>query len=511
MKKVITPILFLFFACYQIHSQSTDSKRDHIWLMGFDGDIPNPSLGGTVINFNENPTELHEEDLFLNFRHSNASICDENGELLFYSNGIHIANKNHELMAGGQGLSPGWLSSLQSEDGMVVPQYLLILPKPGSDSLYFVLHGLGEYDDWIILYTKRLLYSVVDMSLAGGLGMVTHKNELILQDTIDWGKLTATRHGNGRDWWILVSSFNSKDYYKLLLSPTGLEVHDVQTIDWVWETEYNSMGQAAFSPDGAKYARNHLIGAPLDKDIMDVFDFDRCTGHLSNPRHVRYAQAAYAGGLAFSGNSRFIYVPHSNYVFQFDTEADDLLESMDTVAVYDGFCSPCPGTASFNLAQLAPNNRIYINTPNKADIMHVIYQPDSLGVACNVRQHEIELPTQNDNSLPNFPNFRLGKWEGSPCDTIAVLSSKERITGSHVSLFPNPTKDVVQVAFTQPPTQTADWMLYDALGHPIRREKLLTSQRVYTVSVAGLPPGLYFWRILTAEARVQGGKLIISK
>jgi hypothetical protein len=508
----LIPLLLTFVSFLPLFAQvEKDAKRDHTWLMGFDGDVPAPSLGGMAINFNENPTGIYNKDLYLNFRHSNASICDENGELLFYSNGIRIANKNHELMAGGQGLSPGWLSSGHSESGMVIPQYVLILPKPGSDHLYYVVHCLGEHDDWSFLfYTQKILYSVVDMSLEGGLGEVIQKNKIILEDTLDLGKLTATRHGNGRDWWILVSSLDSKNFYKLLLSPAGLEVYDVQSIDWDWGSKSISNGQAAFSPDGTKYARNHLIGGPFEKDVLDVFDFDRCTGQLSNPRLVRYAPTTYAGGLAFSGNSRFIYVPHTNHLFQFDTEADDLLESMDTVAVYDGFCSPCPGEASFNLAQLAPNNRIYINTPNKSDFMHVIYQPDSLGVACNVQQHEFELPTLNDNSLPNFPNFRLGKWEDSPCDTIISSRIESPSLTPSIAVFPSPANETIRVEWANTSIEPVRFILSDMLGKEVRYFELAPGQLKVSFSVADLPAGVYFCMITSKRGHTFLQKLIIA-
>ena len=37
-----------------------------------------------------------------------------------------------------------------------------------------------------------------------------------------------------------------------------------------------------------------------------------------------------------------------------------------------------------------------------------------------MEQHGIRLPTQNARSLPNFPNYRLGPIDGSPCDTLGI-------------------------------------------------------------------------------------------
>jgi PKD repeat protein len=55
---------------------------------------------------------------------------------------------------------------------------------------------------------------------------------------------------------------------------------------------------------------------------------------------------------------------------------------------------------------------------NGVAYLHVINEPDSLGLACEVCQHCVELPSVNSFSMPNFPNYRLGHLEGSPCDTL---------------------------------------------------------------------------------------------
>jgi hypothetical protein len=70
------------------------------------------------------------------------------------------------------------------------------------------------------------------------------------------------------------------------------------------------------------------------------------------------------------------------------------------------------------LAQLAPDGRIYMSSNSGTRYLHVIEQPDSLGLACSVCQHCVELPSYNSFSIPNFPNYRLHHEVGSPCDTL---------------------------------------------------------------------------------------------
>ena len=86
--------------------------------------------------------------------------------------------------------------------------------------------------------------------------------------------------------------------------------------------------------------------------------------------------------------------------------------------MYDGFESPF-GTPFF-LAQLAPDDKIYINTNTTVDVLHVIHEPDKKGKACDFEQHGVQLPTLNAFTMPNNPYYGLGPLDGSPCDTLNI-------------------------------------------------------------------------------------------
>src|SRR5690606_29983607 len=106
------------------------------------------------------------------------------------------------------------------------------------------------------------------------------------------------------------------------------------------------------------------------------------------------------GGVAFSPNSRYLYVSSVEDVYQYDTEAVDIEASMLHIAHWDGFYSPGPPFATlFDIAQLAPDGKIYIGTGNGTDRLHVINDPDLPGLTCDIQQHAITLPTYNTNSL----------------------------------------------------------------------------------------------------------------
>lgn len=79
------------------------------------------------INFS-NGIPVALDDGVLNTPEGCSTISDSNGNLLFYTDGIDVWNKNHQLMPNGTGLL-GSISSTQSG---------IIIPHPGNINLYYV-------------------------------------------------------------------------------------------------------------------------------------------------------------------------------------------------------------------------------------------------------------------------------------------------------------------------------------------------------------------------------------
>jgi hypothetical protein len=241
---------------------------------------------------------------------------------------------------------------------------------------------------------------------------------IVIADVLDMGKLTATKHGNGSDWWVVARKYGSNEYYRILLNGKGITNMGLQSVGPPLTS--NAIGQAVFSSDGSKYASVHATGSAGDPIYVSIYNFDRCSGELSNPVQFSYRDTAWSVGIAISPNNRFLYVSSFRYVYQYDLHAANIEASRITVAEWDGFSDPLhPALATtFYLAQLGPDGKIYINSNNGTRYLHVINQPDSLGLACDVCQHCVEMPSINNFSLPNFPNYRLHHLEGSPCDTL---------------------------------------------------------------------------------------------
>ena len=356
---------------------------------------------------------------------TNASYSDEEGNLIAFSNGIQVLNNDGIVIPGAENLQPDG----NYPAGYTTLQGMLFLPSPGQEDAFYSFSG------------DRFIFQDSNDDYQGGFDSLTYckfrntgtveleeYRELILYDTLYPQKIIATKHANGRDWWLLFNVYDTNKFYKILLDPDGFSIPDFQNIG---EVPFSGgLDQAHYSPDGAHYAFYSYSGntGTVTRSSVDLFSFDRCSGQLSNPqRHIFPSPNGGPGGIAFSPNSQYMYVSLWDSIVQYDLYSPDIFESEVTVAKYDGFISPGPDSVQnyptrFFQMQLAPNDKIYVNIPNVVSrFLHVIDQPNEKGIACNVLQHEIQLPYFNWVKMPNFPNYRLGALENSGCDTLGPV------------------------------------------------------------------------------------------
>lgn len=463
------------------------------------GHLTGPTFNKGGIDFSSGSADTFPVFRNLGFFALNTMINDTIGNLLFYTNGIYIANANHDTLFNSQNYNPGF-SSTTWWYGLNVTQAVVIIPRSDSLKLYTLFHvSTNSFYDGVInqLQPLRLSYSVVDMALDQGLGGIpaNKKNITLINDTLIYGHLEATKHANGRDWWVLLHKYYSDKFYKILVTPDTIQVLD-QNIgpiitDDVW-------GQAAFSPDGTKYVL-------FTDHSLDLYDFDRCSGDLTNHQSLFFPDSIVRMGAVFSPNSRFLYANSQLNIFQYDLWASNIDSSVKLVAAWD--TAYIPFATIFWNCQLAPDGKIYIGTFNGDNILHYIDQPDSLGVACDVVQNNFDLPSGN-LTVPTYPNYQLGKLIGSSCDTLTSLQTSDS-ESLLVNVFPNPASSQFTITYNFLTNKNGEFMLYDAYGKEVIRKKLYGTFTSLLIRTNGLACGVYHYKVHLNGSTSAVGKVVL--
>ena len=346
----------------------------------------------------------------LNTQEGCATLADAGGKLLFYTDGITIYNKNHNIMVNGTGLM-GHSSSTQSAT---------IVPKPGSSTLFYVF--IVDYQ----AHVNGFRYSVVDISLDGGLGAVTaDKNVLIYTPTCE--KISIVKHSNNKDFWIITHGYDNDLFYAHLLTSSGLNAVPITSKSGINVIQdsfgYNAMGYMKISPNGSKLVLCHQF-----LNTVELFDFNTTTGVISNPITLMNS-SAHLYGAEFSSNSNVLYVATTNgqELNQFDLTSTNIPSSKQLIATL----SFSPGAL-----QLGPDKKIYIAEYYESKLS-VINAPDVLGVGCDLIQNSVDLggkicfaglPAFNQsfffNSEIQFANTCLGE------STQFELTTTEPVTSA---------------------------------------------------------------------------------
>ncbi len=407
--RLVGIFLMLHFGSSILMAQNEDVN----WIFSFHTQPPPSGIPGTSVHFSPEPT-FKTDTFSISSRGSCANISDKHGKMLFFTNGINIFNRDGSIMLNGDYINPGFINDGYKNSGYPTLQGLVFLPSPGDSNSYHLIHvGIGDSGQYGAT-GMMFYYSVVRRNLPDSTFYVSKKNQAILADTLGMGYITATKHANGRDWWLVMPRIASNKYRVYLLDPNGVSLQNEQNIGYVTDWRDWS-GQSVFSPDGSKFIRYSRFNK------LNIFDFDRCTGKLSNPLHLAHPFASQDslldGGVSVSPNSRYLYLSAVAWVYQYDLLAADIAASRTIVGEYDGTLLPLPTT--FFRAQLAPDGKIYINASASNRSLHVINNPDLPGLACGFQNNAVIV----DNyifwgAMPYFPNYRLGALEGSGCDTL---------------------------------------------------------------------------------------------
>ena len=377
------------------------------------------------LDFNQSPP-LPLNNGAANSQEGSAVMSDNNGKLLFYTNGITVLNRKHLTMLNGAGI----LGDLSSTNNVV------IVPMPGSDSMYY-LFAIGSAR----IEESKLSYNIIDMKADGGYGAVVTKNAIV-EDTV-LEKLTAIRHCNNRDVWIVIQKWNTDEYHAYSLTSSGLNPTPVISHTGLVITGQlnNSIGTLKFSSKGNKLVACHAF----DNDVVELMDFDNTTGIISNPQRFKPNaiphQPNYIGvyGAEFSPDGKLLYISANNSdadpctLYQFDITSNNaatILASKQIIA------QTTPWFAG--ALQVGPDRKIYVAMWEDSSIS-VIENPDAYGAGCNFVFNKMYLGPKSTSIQFGLPTFMQSYFDStsnpydfyrtSDCFNLDVAFTISRLNG----------------------------------------------------------------------------------
>lgn len=421
MINIVLPLLILFIIGL---TPVLAQKQDFEWIVNFNylKFSRDSSSGCAKISFNSasgNPNIYFDSVNIIEFYRSASCIADSNGNFLFAFNGYHA-----EDYTGERGVN--W--EMIKDNSEPLSQGHLIIPIPGkTDEFYLFTTNLKYVGGEGVIGVIELSRSILKVNEEKRVEVVSGKKQLIA-DTLDAGKISACKHANGRDWWIIAPVDRINHFYNILLTPNGIDTIFLQKVNDLYRAA--DVGFSCFSPNGEYYviganmAFNHLDGIG---NYIDFFHFDRCNGQLYNHQY-KYVDTLqpYGVGVEFSPDNKLLYVASGSSLFQYEIVYGELAKKRH-VAKYDGYLTEySPGKFSanyFHQLQLAPDGRIYVgNYTTYSKDFSTINKPNNPNSSfnrCDFRQHNVLLP-RIKTVMPSFPKFRLGPIDNSICDTLDI-------------------------------------------------------------------------------------------
>jgi len=413
MKKLV-PYFILFFAL-NIFSQ----KEANVWYLGRNAGV----------DFNTTPPTAITDGQ-INTLEGCSSFADAEGNLLFYSDGIEVYNKDHSLMTYTDGSPANNLKGNPSST-----QSGMIIPKPGSTTIYYLFTVGDNNNPAFDLFT-------IDMALDSGNGQLIDEDgdgdffeDLAQQapaNKSNWTEKVAAV--NGREcntFWVVSKVANF--FYSYKIDETGVNLTPV--ISTVNITSINTRGYLKLSPNGEKLAIAHQNEA---NDVL-LYSFNNETGVVTNDGVSIFNNFAdgEAYGVEFSRTSEKLYVsstsgfrrnlsePETTYkLFQFDLTSIDIEASKALIHEQIGYRGAL---------QLGPDGKIYATIPlayddinGDAAYLDVIENPDADAADVIFTENAIDLNGQfATQGLPPFISSLLLPIEISDSDTNEILNNQD--------------------------------------------------------------------------------------
>ena len=326
-----------------------------IWHFGWEAGLNFSS--GTPVPFNGSSMNQWE---------GCATACDTAGNLHFYTDGITVWDAANNVMPNGTGLM-GNGSSTHSAT---------IVPYPGHPEKYYLFTNTDIYS------FLGFRYSIIDMTLNGGLGDITSVKNVLLLDSV-------TEHcvvipANDGCTWVVTRKFDA-EWYAYLVDSFGIQPPVISNVGTdCLQSQGQGVGYLKASPNHNKVALAKY-GYIDSNSFFELYDFDNGTGVLSNPFELYLDVAVYS--CEFSPDGDLFYgAEWANHLYQFDLtlgNPTDIANSKTLVGTTGNF-------TSIGALQIGPDQKVYAAIDN-APYLGVVNDPNTLGASCNFVENGVWL------------------------------------------------------------------------------------------------------------------------
>lgn len=308
-----------------------------------------------------------------------ASISDKDGNLLFYTNGRVVWNRNHEI------IEDAFYLANEIED----IQTTIIIPKPNDETTYYIFSAKENQ-------VNGLIYSIIRFTPEFPLGYLEDQNILLEREPIS--RIGAIHHAEsntirlitfGKEENLPNSPRNTFRIYNI--TENGVPAPQVHVQENI---SVGKKGTMKISPNGERIAIT-------DYDMSEIYLFDFDNENSIFDLAKKFSTTPRLGlfinpyGIEFSQDSNVLYYSGTNFVVQVE------LNPVEEVYMLPLF--PVPNAMSM---QLARNGKIYIaqgTEENPLGRVSVINKPRFPDQACDLQVNAVSLnPTRSTSGLPLF-------------------------------------------------------------------------------------------------------------
>jgi len=448
-----------------------------------------------------------------------SSVSNTSGQLLFYASAGTIWNNNFELMNG----APD--TTTYATTMFTRPNRPNILPVGNDTSIYYTYFAPSGEE--LPLFPAALIRYKVNPWYVNL--WQTNDGKVLGTDTLYNGShestttLNVTKHGNGQDYWIIFHPLDTDTFMTWIQNFDGsLSGPFYQKTGPYHTYDVPRAYMLAFNTQGTRMALITFFNAW-------IFDFDRCTGLLSNQTVIdsctncfddyqngNYFSSNFVSGC-FSPEGNMFYINRVDSLIQFDLS--NYPNSINRTVVWNNTSIPFPqnGFQAIGDLKLGRDNKIYVGSATSGSALPdsgntylgVINQPDMPGTACDFVRFGIYCNGYRSifDLWSGSVNYELGPLVGSPCDTLITTSLSELNPTSQITLAPNPAQ--TQATLTWSGMQEGTFVLRDMLGRAVLSEQLNSPSGTTRLDLSALPKGIYLWQVQSTTF-TKNGKLVVE-